>query len=792
MKRYLIVFYLLMTAFYGNAQQLGNYQPADDIEVLVFGSARQFPWAGGFNNPQFSPVDLNGDGFEDLFVFEKHGRRAYTFLNDGIQNQISFTYAPEYESLFPEMTGIGLLHDYNCDDQPDLFTQQISDIRVYKNIAAPGSTPKFELAYPVLPAQIFNNQSHVYTLAGDIPAIGDINGNGKTDIISFHQLGEFASLFENISDDCDSLELRRVEGCWGLFREDGLSASIALLDSNCIAISGGIEEKPPNQDPKHERGNLRHPGSSLTQFDLSGNGLPDLLLGDVESPYLKALYNTGTSDSAVITQKESRWPQNSVEVNISTKPAAFFADVNNNGLHDAIVSPSEPNASQDFDNVWLYTNTGTTTAPEFTFTRTDFLAREMLDFGTGAHPKFVDFDGDGLDDLIVGNAGYFEGYDFISFVTTRKAQLAYYRNTGTAQNPEFTLETLDYDSLSKHNTSGLFPDFADMDNDGDLDMIAGTISGELYYFENTAGQGNMPQFQLADTFYMGIFAGTYTKPLLYDLNKDGKLDLLVGQYNGTIHYYENKGTASSPQFNTTPTQTTLGGINHRNPGEPGVISPFVAPYPNQNSSDKLFTGTHNGRLIIYDIPQNNPETADYDVIDQITFSAKSISPAAADLNGNGAPEIIYGQLTGGVTLLENNPQAGACCVNNLNCISATAGQCSELGGEFYGAGTTCAADVENCGNTGISNAENPRDPTLKIYPNPATLSITLNINNLNPNPESILTIYDLSGRIMQRGNLNHEKTNTTLHINIQEFTSGVYILEVKNHRTYIHRKFIKR
>ncbi|MBL4578584.1 MAG: hypothetical protein JKX74_08930, partial [Flavobacteriales bacterium] len=29
------------------------------------------PWAGGLNSPQFSQIDLNGDGIKDLFIYER-------------------------------------------------------------------------------------------------------------------------------------------------------------------------------------------------------------------------------------------------------------------------------------------------------------------------------------------------------------------------------------------------------------------------------------------------------------------------------------------------------------------------------------------------------------------------------------------------------------------------------------------------------------------------------------------------------------------------------------------------
>lgn len=788
MLRFISFIVSLLVTLPAISQRLTQYSHADDIEVKVFGASRDYPWVGGFNNPQFSPIDLNGDGFEDIFIYEKHGQRAYTFLNDGIPGQISFTYAPIYEKLFPKMTGIGLLKDYNCDGKPDLFTQEVSDIRVFKNVGDSAGPPAFELAYPILPAQIFDNQSHVYTLVGDIPAIGDLNGNGKTDILSFHQLGEFASFFENISEDCDSLTLRRIEGCWGLFREDAFSATIELLDELCITAAGGIEEKIKEKNAGHQR-STRHPGSTLTQFDLSANGLPDLLIGDVESPYIKALYNEGTSDSAIITRKDSRWPANTVHVDIATKPAVFFMDVNNDGLQDAVVAPSEPNASEDVNNVWLYSNTGSISSPEFTFSRTDFLTRNMLDFGTGAHPKFVDFDGDGLLDLVVGNAGYFTDYDIVSFVTKRSAQIAYYRNTGTAENPEFSLETLDYDSLSNVNSTGLFPEFADMDNDGDLDMIAGTISGEMYYFENTAGPGNLPQFQLVDSFYMELFPGTYTTPLIYDLNKDGKKDLIVGQFNGTLYYYENTGTETNPQFSSPAVNTRLGDINYRNHGEPGIVAPFIAPYPQSSSSEKLFVGTSNGRLSIYEIPQDNPESKPFTLYEQIRFGASRITPAVADITNDGIPEIIYGQLAGGVTLLQYNGNTGACCVNGKYCSVTDETECLSTGGEFYGEGTDCS-DIPECSTTNVSEVERKNPSTVKVYPNPSNGSFNIEISADSPSSTRVQVI-DMQGKILQDVSLGRVDALHTQQFNLP-LKSGLYIVRVvRDDMTIVKRLMIK-
>src|ERR1017187_8531358 len=85
------------------------------------------PWCGGWLNPQFSRIDLNGDGRMDLFVFEPGinglsgfgDNRVLTFLNIG---NGQYQYAPEYESYFPHLLDWALLVDYNHDGKPDIFS----------------------------------------------------------------------------------------------------------------------------------------------------------------------------------------------------------------------------------------------------------------------------------------------------------------------------------------------------------------------------------------------------------------------------------------------------------------------------------------------------------------------------------------------------------------------------------------------------------------------------------------------------------------------------------------------
>ena len=94
------------------------------------------------------------------------------------------------------------------------------------------------------------------------------------------------------------------------------------------------------------------------------------------------------------------------------------------------------------------------------------------------------------------------------------------------------------------------PAFADIDNDGDLDLVVGEYEGELKYYENVGG-ATAPAYVLrsgdADPFE-GIDVGDYSTPVLADVDGDGDLDLVVGAKDGTVSYFKNTGSLTSPDF----------------------------------------------------------------------------------------------------------------------------------------------------------------------------------------------------------------------------------------------------
>jgi hypothetical protein len=165
--------------------------------------------------------------------------------------------------------------------------------------------------------------------------------------------------------------------------------------------------------------------------------------------------------------------------------------------------------------------------PQFTHQLAAENPFNRINVGSASAPSFADLDGHG---------------DLDAVVRTGNGWLNYYENTGTAIVPTFAQRTgalNPVDGIEIGCWSN--PSFADLDGDGDLDLLIGRLLGDLIYFENTGTDSALAFDRRSGSAnpFDGVDLGNLAAPSLADLDGDGDLDMLLGTGSGRLSYFEN-------------------------------------------------------------------------------------------------------------------------------------------------------------------------------------------------------------------------------------------------------------
>jgi len=646
-RKLLPVLCLLFSSMFMKAQ---SYTRWDSVPVVVNGQPLLFPWCGGLNNAQIYRIDLDGDGLKDLFTFDRTSLKYRTYINTGGTGLYQFRYAPQYESCFPgPFTNWVELFDFNCDGREDIFTYNNGNIKVWRNDYTPTGGLHFSLYKNILDAHYPHNVTNNILISNQsFPAFVDVDNDGDLDLLIY---GTEVSYFQNMAVEndhrCDTLDIFFADACWGKFSSFGNPTWNTLT----FGISCRMNEEPPDTT---SRGMQNHNGQSILAIDLDGDGVKDVLIGDVIQNNITAGFNTGTPTAATVTSQDTAFPKYNVPIGIFTLNTCFYVDADNDTIKDLLVSPFQAGVSNDFHSVWFYKNTGTNAHPVFNYQIDNYLQAEMIEAGEGSAPVFFDYDGDGLMDIVVGNYGYYDPNTLNGF----RSDFSLYRNTGTATSPQYQLITRNFGSLDTLNLNGVYPAFGDLDGDGDQDMLVGESGGHLYYFDNIAGPGNPCVFKFVAANYDSISVGQYAAPQLIDVNRDGKPDLLVGKRNGAISYYQNDGTAALAHFPSKPTNANFGGVYVT---KAGYVTGYSVPCMyDVNGHYELLTGSESGNLYHYNNIDGNL-SGNFTLLDSAyghIWEGLRATPSFKDINADGSPDLMVGNYSGGIDLFKGGIHIG--------------------------------------------------------------------------------------------------------------------------------------
>jgi len=251
------------------------------------------------------------------------------------------------------------------------------------------------------------------------PALVDLEGNGRLDLLVAGKL------------EPEEQETSRIH--W--FENVGGTEGPALRYRGTLPFHGGFHFAPAFQD-------------------LTGNGLPDLILGQWGSA-LAYYRNEGGGNFTLVDSTFVRITRGS-----NTVPT--LGDLDGDGLPDLLVGKSSG---------WIshYRNTGTRQDPRFELVSDEFAGiRE----GRRSAPHLVDLDGDGLLDLLVG---------------TESGRVVVFRNVGTREEPRFR-----EDPRVQLSSAGFaVPVAGDLTGNGVPEVLVGAVGGGVVYFQQ-GGSGPPP------------------------------------------------------------------------------------------------------------------------------------------------------------------------------------------------------------------------------------------------------------------------------------------------------------
>lgn len=534
MVRLFSVLFLSLFSYHPFYAQL-ILDPIQDIPYSDGEKILDLPWTGGLNSAQYNKADLDGDGEEELIIYDRSGK---IFLIYKIENN---RYLPvfDYSALLPEIPdGWVLFLDYNNDGKKDIFSNGDRGIIVYKNITPSGQSAQWKKVADPLLTTGFSGKINLIANAADVPAITDIDGDGDLDILVYNfAIGGYIRYNKNLSlemfGNTDSLEYEIYTRSWGEFEECDCNF-FAFGGETCEGLSGG---------------RVMHPGGkALLAFDADGDGDKDLLVGHEQCIELYFYENLGSKDSAYMLDFSNMFPEGTQPANFHIFPAAFYEDLDFDGVKDLIVAPGfEENYNLKIDfsrSNWLYKNTGANDHPQFIFQKNNFMQEQSLDFGEFSVPLSHDLDGDGKADMLVAANNHWNGENFSGVVYKML-------NTGSSTNPEFMLAEQDYMGISALNLINPVINFADFTSDGSPDLIYTGVSTvsfrpQTWIFTNQNPANQAPLFDFNNRTQLTM-PGTMTSgdsPAFADIDADGRPDLLLGKRNGALEYYRNTSSST--------------------------------------------------------------------------------------------------------------------------------------------------------------------------------------------------------------------------------------------------------
>jgi hypothetical protein len=632
--------------------------------IIIDGAELEIPFLGGFNKPNPQFVDWNEDGLTDLFVRDQDGRLQY-FLNNGSADEPNF----EFQTKAFQNLDVGqwfTFFDYDHDDDIDLMASpQSPDVTLFENVSDSLILAVSQLLDDSSVA-VHGGQIVIPTIA-DIDGdgwedlfVGGVSGAvtyyrnlGLTDGLPVYHLetnsfedilivwvpgrddrhGANALEFYDIDDDED------LDLFWGDYYQPGLFflENFGTSSDPDIPDSLMIDSYPQNEPVSSAGFNVPR------LIDLNSDGAAELFVGVQSGIYGTDFVDnfwyydmTVEGDFGLVTKNYFE------QIDLISGTIPTLADMDSDGDLDLFIG-NEFDASNSGwkGDVYFFENIGSAVSPQFEMVDSSYFDEGM---GNNMAPAFGDLDGDGDFDALVGDYN---------------GEISFFLNDGSPTEPNFSYQGkfLEIDLAGRAT-----PALGDVEGDGDLDLYVGDKNGSVHVWSNEGDPANYNFMKISDDLFPGEDLGLEIALELADFDNDGDLDLLIGNQSGELYLANPSGSElhqleqlPHSGLNLAPTIGDMdsdgkmdlivgsneGGLQYFSVEEQSVVNNedfpimtrLVSCYPNPFNNTAIFQLSSDvpadSRLIIYDILGRQVDLIQFSISEgvssQISWNAENSS-----------------------------------------------------------------------------------------------------------------------------------------------------------------------
>ncbi|MEE2877122.1 MAG: FG-GAP-like repeat-containing protein [Candidatus Neomarinimicrobiota bacterium] len=467
-----------------------------------------------------------------------------------------------------------------------------------------------------------------------------------------------------------------------------------------------------------------------TFSDLDGDRWPDLMVNTVAGTVTK-YKNLGVQNQLPLWQFETNAFQDIMIVSTYGRGnrhgvgSIEFFDIDADGDNDLFWGDMYQSGLLFLENI------GTATHPDIrdSLMIMDYPPQAPLETSGYNVARFVDLDKDGDSELFATVQSGVFGTDYVD-------NFVFFENIGSDSLPFFQHITDRFIAALDLGSSSA-PVFADIDADGDADLFIGNefndflpgFRGTVFFFRNK-GTKTSPFFVLEDSTYFAELTGNNLVPTFGDLDGDRDMDAIVGDWNGDLYHYENLGTSQSPVFEYKGKYLDLD-VGQR-------AHPSLGDLDGDNDLD-LIVGRDDGNILLWR-NLGSPEAPEFELKDESFLNTADLgrmaAPAVVDLDLDDRMDLVIG--TAGGLLFSAFERNGTWIVKEFDEIPYAGPQLAPAVSDLNNDGRLEIAmgslhgglqlfEVDASMNTEMSLSPPRGTGTLKAYPNPYNGELTISV-----------------------------------------------------------------